>query len=69
MKCPKCAKALKGFIDIKCQDQVKCKFTIGSKRFDEIVKVLYTPGRNYSLMFIDEGREMNLSDFNNFKTK
>lgn len=41
MKCPNCAKALKGFIDIKCQDQVKCKFTIGSKEFDDLVEKLY----------------------------
>ena len=61
MKCPKCGKALKGFIDIKCQDQNKCKFTITSKRFDEVVKDLYTKGRTC----VTVTEEENLSKLNN----
>ncbi len=41
MKCPKCGKHLKGLIDMMCQDQNKCKFTIGSKKFNEIVEGIY----------------------------
>jgi len=61
MKCPKCGKALKGFIDIKCQDQMKCKFTITSKRFDEVVASLYAPGRKCVTF------EENLSELNNLQ--
>lgn len=55
-----CNKALKGFIDIKCQDQVKCKFTISSKKFDDLVKSLYTPGRKCVMT-----EEENLTKLNN----
>lgn len=60
MKCPNCAKALKGFIDIKCQDQKKCKFTISSKKFDELVTKMYKTGRT---PIVED--EANLSALNN----
>lgn len=59
MLCPQCGKPLKGFIDIKCQDQNKCKFTIGSKKFDELVTKMYKP------KIKDTQEEENLSRLNN----
>jgi len=59
MLCPKCGKPLKGFIDIKCQDQNKCKFTIGSKAFDNLVTKMYKPKQK------DTQEEENLSRLNN----
>lgn len=61
MQCPKCGKALKGFIDIKCQDQNVCKFTISPKRFDELLSDMYKPKKKDTY----DSEERNLSELNN----
>lgn len=60
MKCPQCGKALKMFLDFKCQDQKKCKFSISTKKFEDVVNKLYLPKNSYEVQ-----EENNLSKLNN----